>query len=454
MIPDADYEEASGRLNAARACLDDALLDTFYNGMTSDDPEDVGYQLGLNDPSFRPGCPAVWEATTTLEEIVEWNLIDYEFAAPTTSYFSLPDGLDSSEVPIVTGGYENLPLILANQVFGGSQNQQIDFNTKVTMVDYEHDNPDYPVMTTVEGDSGCDFYLSKYIILTVSVGVLQSESISYNPPLAYPVDTNPYDFEIYQRIYYKFSGVVGENYDKTLLVTYDEADGYNEIGHHWHNIAIHGMGDGSVWFVTLVSAEVELLASQNDGGETFSAEQIDMILDRLRLAFPDDAAKMEMGQYESFYPDLRNRESYGFGSYGNFRVGATLTENFYPFYGGGIEQTYCQHNGCDSTGRWRLHFSGSASCYEFYELVDGAVYSAERSVNYILFDMGRIDDYQTAQLTFCDDIDFLEDIFANEGGFGGDTDVDDGGFGGGPLCAFFLFAPLCWLLDFLLSFFA
>ena len=449
---DDEFAAALADYQAASTCLNEYIETTLYNSMTADDPVDVGFSAGLADATPRPTCPAVFEATTPIEHIVEWSFIDYEHAAPTSSFYSYPDDFDGigNSLPAVTGGYENLPIRYAEELFD-SGSLDIDFDTKVTMIDYENDDGDtYKVMTTVtRSDDSCTFYRSKYIILTVSTGVLQSDSIDFIPTLDYPVSTNPYDFEVYQRVFFKFTAPVGVNYNRHLLITYDEEEGYNEAGHHWENMRVAGKGDGEYWYCTIVTEALEELSPN---GAALTATQLDTILDRLRLAFPEDEDKMTMGTYQTFVPDLVNRESFGFGSYGTLRPGTTLTDDFYPFFGGGILPQYCKHNGCDSNGNWRLHISGSASCYEHYELVDGALYSGERSANYVLFDMGEIEEYTTAQLTLCDDINFLADIFANEGGGDVGDEVDDED---DNLCEgiFILLLPFCLLVELALTLF-
>jgi len=87
----------------------------------------------------------------------------------------------------------------------------------------------------------------------------------------------------------------------------------------------------------------------------------------------------------------QQEESKGFGAYASWEVGGRV-QNFYEFFGGGpIDR--CAHNGCDASGVWRLHISGSGSCAEHYEYVHGAYFSGVRSVRYIAAEMaGKGDD--------------------------------------------------------------
>lgn len=76
----------------------------------------------------------------------------------------------------------------------------VEFDRWVKKIKYAENAP-YPakVVATSLAD-GCDIeYQAKYVISTVSVGVLKSGDITFEPPLDYP--DPPYNFNQYQKVF-------------------------------------------------------------------------------------------------------------------------------------------------------------------------------------------------------------------------------------------------------------
>jgi hypothetical protein len=138
-----------------------------------------------------------------------------------------------------------------------------------------------------------------------------------------------------------------------------------------------------------------------------------VLLDPLRAVYGNKVVDENLEAV--FDPQLNTDLDTGFGAYSSF-VGEKgpsndVFQNMYNFFGGeipGVNVARCDHNGCaDINGqqdRWVLHLGGTASCFENYELVNGAIDSGERSANYIAKELG----YDVDTASGCEDF-FVED---------------------------------------------
>lgn len=278
----------------------------------------------------------------------------------------------------------------------------VDFGKNVTSIHYTHSDPTFPVKVGVEvaALTPCNHYLAKYVIVTVPVGVLERNMITFVPNLFSPV--GPMKMKQYMKIFYKFTTRVGDKYNNEFLLSLlkGNAAANNDRCINWQNMEAkrNNIKNGTsgfylpgskIWMCTIVTeAFEELLAeAKADGtgdGSTLTAQQIHDLLEPLRRVFPTSA--MGENDYVYFYPDLNKRASFGYGAYSNWEIGKT-TRDYYKYYGGGPIE-HCQHNGCDAAGVWRLHISGAASCFEEWEFVHGAYFAGQRSAKYVNKEMG------------------------------------------------------------------
>jgi hypothetical protein len=274
----------------------------------------------------------------------------------------------------------------------------------VTSVDYSYVDlatPDYKVKVNVAAtNSSCDHYLANFVIVTVPVGVLEQGKIAFSPPLL--SDESPLTMAQYIKIFYKFNFRVGPKYNNEFMFSVLKggrtADS-NDRCINWQNMearrnAIRNGTSSSylqgskIWMCTLVTEAFEkLLAEQvangTGNGTVLTAQQIDNLLNPLRKVFP--GRQILQSDYVYFYPDLNLRDSFGNGAYSNWKVGKSIG-SYYKYYGGGPAKR-CMHNGCDQNNVWRLHISGTASCFNEWEFVHGAYFAGQRSAKYVLAEM-------------------------------------------------------------------
>jgi hypothetical protein len=78
----------------------------------------------------------------------------------------------------------------------------------------------------------------------------------------------------------------------------------------------------------------------------------------------------------------------GYGAFSYFKAGYTV-DDYYKFYGGApAYYKLGKGEGVNKAGQWVVHLGGSASCFNYYELVDGAYYSGKRSARFVLRSLG------------------------------------------------------------------
>ena len=353
-----------------------------------------------------------WTAESNSDFAIQWFYANYEYAENDVSLLAFPEGIDSSLYLVVDqeGGYQSVADKFAK---GESIYDSIDFETNVTNINYAHDDPIYHVKVDLAAEVGaCDHYLANYVILTVPVGVLEHNLITFEPEL-FSYD-NPLKMKQYVRIYYKFNERVGPDYNNEFLYSIlNDLDVDNIRCINWQNLDAtrtftgqEGTGTSyipgsNIWECTVTTESFDALLAEGNG-EFLTEPQIDALLTPLRRVFPE-AKTTQFVDYVSYYPDLNLRGNFGFGAFSNWEVGKTLRD-YYEYYGGGPLIERCQHNGCDeNTDAWRLHISGTGSCYEQWEFVHGAYFAGQRSANYVLAEMGLLADGIETTFFECDD---------------------------------------------------
>jgi Flavin containing amine oxidoreductase len=369
------------------------------------------------DPLFDEGVIKVlredcgWKLSSNVDYAIQWNNIDYEYTGKDTSLYNFPEadyvnGPTNLYVIDQRGGYSSLATSFATDYGILSY---IDFNRKVTKIDYSYaGDANYKVKVDVNSTS-CTHYLAKYVILTVPVGVVANNLIEFQPPLF--TKDNPMKMGLYIKIHYKFNFRVGQKYKPEFLWSLLQGSTSGDNDENcitWQNMDAkrnnkRGGTDttyypgSNVWICLLTTEAFNKILAAGDG-KRLSAAQIDRLVNPLRQIFPE--RPILPTDYKSYYPDWNLREHAGFGSYSDFQIGYNLRQ-YFAFYGGGPIEP-CEHNGCDANRKWRLHFSGAASCFFAFEYVHGAYYSGQRSAKYVLAEMGKPVD---TNFLACDDLE-------------------------------------------------
>jgi Flavin containing amine oxidoreductase len=354
-----------------------------------------------------------WIAASGVDRAIQWNYLDYEFTMKDTSLYNFPYSeflLGRAQEYFVgeqNGGYESLAVGFATDE--GLLPSYIDFNKRVANINYDYaGNPNYKVKIDITG-STCTHYLAKYVILTVPVGVLEHQLITFQPPL-YTEDV-PQTMGQYTKIFYKFNFRVGPKYKNEFLFALLEGSttGDNdERCMHWQNMDakrnnIRGgtstdyLPNSHIWMCTLTTQAFNKILATGDG-QHLSADQLDTLLNPLRQIFHEQS--ITRSDYKTFYPDLNLRDDFGRGAFSDWKIGTTVRQ-FYEFYGGGGLIEPCEHNGCDSSRKWRLHISGTGSCLEEFEFIHGAYFAGQRSALNVLAEMGQAVDIEG--FTSCED---------------------------------------------------
>ena len=149
-----------------------------------------------------------------------------------------------------------------NENFALQVEQNIIYNSKVTTIDYSQDQV---VLTTEDGI----IYEADKVILTVSVGVLKSNAINFNPPLPAEKITAIEDVEFFPgfKLFMKFSDqfypdvITSENEEKTY---YDVAYG-KESQDHVLCLLSHGPSTEDYYLLGNTDAIVNSVIQELDG---------------------------------------------------------------------------------------------------------------------------------------------------------------------------------------------
>jgi len=234
------------------------------NDVFSDFPIDLGAEWIHEDKSIlnylinQPGCEPNVETILYQPMNVQEGLGDASL-----SQISNQDMIDYYADYITEYKFKNTTWYdFINENFALQVEQNIIYNSKVTTIDYSQDQV---VLTTEDGI----IYEADKVILTVSVGVLKSNAINFNPPLPAEKITAIEDVEFFPgfKLFMKFSDqfypdvITSENEEKTY---YDVAYG-KESQDHVLCLLSHGPSTEDYYLLGNTDAIVNSVIQELDG---------------------------------------------------------------------------------------------------------------------------------------------------------------------------------------------
>ncbi|XP_064404112.1 uncharacterized protein LOC135349512 [Halichondria panicea] len=224
-----------------------------------------------------------WTPTNAADNWVEWFNADFCFGeAPNDvsilstmgkSYtsFAAPESEGEDYYITDTNGYETIIECLANEVVANGQGQLV-LNAFVTTIDWSNDDC---VCMSVNVSGTINQYCSRYAISTVSTGVLQSESIQFNPELPEWKKEAIQKFVLtrYIHIFMEFSEVF---WNTTEIIRYIA----NERGYYpvFFNLNLIYPENPKILMAVVTGEEVDRIHSQT---ETETIAEIEQILSKI-----------------------------------------------------------------------------------------------------------------------------------------------------------------------------
>ncbi|KAK8082405.1 N1-acetylpolyamine oxidase [Apiospora saccharicola] len=306
--------------------------------------QDAGYILtdNLQDTSFRAGLSTGgWKPKKDMKmQAAEWWAWDLETAqTPEDSGFlygitgyNLTFYQFSEENNYVWDqrGY-NAFVVGESQTFLGANDTRLMLNTTVESLAYSDQG------VVVKTHNGC--IQADYAISTFSVGVLQNDAITFDPPLPRwkREAIDQFQMGTYTKIFYQFNETFWDPNTQYFLYADPKVRGYYPV---WQSLTGPGFLEGSnIIFVTVVENEAYRVEQQPD--ETTKDEGLAV----LRLMFPDK----KVPEPVAFCYPRWSFEEMAFGSYSNWPVGMTLEKH---------------QNLRANVGR--LYFAGEAMSAQYY----------------------------------------------------------------------------------------
>ncbi len=246
-----------------------------------------------------------WQPTSQIDQAVQWSSVDWEYAVSDASIRNFEGELPSMRLVVDQRGFEYIAQRFSQDFLDQSR---LRLNTRVYKIEYDVLDTTYKARVFARTDSGCIEYQANNVILTVSVGVLNSGLIEFSPPLMYG-GSNPFTIAQYVKVYFTFT----ENFwdDNEFIFT------ENEVGvcHQWQNLDLEGFLPGSRMLrceIMTEAFESLLDPSTNELGD----ETLMSLLEPLRRTYGDLVQPVN-----SYYTKLHQDEDLGFGAYGFWRIG-------------------------------------------------------------------------------------------------------------------------------------
>lgn len=341
------------------------------------------------------GWSVAADSTGNMDYVFQWLYIDFEYAKSDTSVRFFPYLDADPHFVHDQRGYQNVLKTFKNDNIGDAN---IRLNTRVSSIDYQQNICDgcvtagccggteyNAIVRTTDGSE----YIAQRVISTVSVGVLNSGDIAFNPAFKYT--DSPYEFTQYIKVFYQFNT---KFWDDTPFIYTQRPVGKRGQCHFWHDMDSLITGSAIIRCELMTEAFNALIDPTT---KQLTAATLDSLLDPLRDAYGSDTVGTPIATY---YPKLNLDADFGYGAYANWRIGKTFQT--FARYFGGIPNLHndCDHNGCNAQNEWILHLSGAATCYAQAEFVHGAYFAGQRSARFALDSMG-IDGIDTT-ISECD----------------------------------------------------
>jgi len=270
-----------------------------------------------------------WDPSDPLQFAAKWTWINYEHAIGDISHYAAFDvyGTDSHFIDDQNTGYEGVV-----QRYARDNGVNPVFDRRVNRIEYDNSGEYNARVYTTDSSGACYAYDAKRVILTVSTGVLNKNLIEFDPPLRYPAPrNNPMEMHLYVKIFYQFENKFWDDTDYVLTL---KDRGNNENGgslcSQWQNVDNY-IPNSRILMCTLTTPEwVALVGEAQRDTATLSNGQLLDLLEPLRHAYPDTFAE----PIHMYYPPINKDRDFGFGAYGDWKVGFTPWD-YYRFYGGG-----------------------------------------------------------------------------------------------------------------------
>ncbi|KAK8055959.1 hypothetical protein PG993_001186 [Apiospora rasikravindrae] len=312
--------------------------------------QDAGYILtgNLQDSSMRAGLStAGWKPKKGMRmQAAEWWAWDLE-TAQTPEESGLLYGITGYNLTFYQFSEENnyvwdqrgynAFVIGESKTFLSDNDKRLLLNTTVKSLAYS----DRGVM--VQTLDGC--IKANYAIATFSVGVLQNDAVTFDPPLPRwkREAIDQFQMGTYTKIFYQFNETFWDLNTQYFLYADPKVRGYYPV---WQSLSGPGFLEGSnIIFVTVVENEAYRVEQQPDG------KTKDEGLAVLRSMFPDKRVPEPV----AFYYPRWSFEEMTFGSYSNWPVGMTLEK----------------HQNLRANVD-RLYFAGEATSAQYYGFLQGA----------------------------------------------------------------------------------
>ncbi|XP_027354836.1 polyamine oxidase 1-like [Abrus precatorius] len=229
----------------------------------------------------RGDCSKITESPSTpMELAIDFILHDFEMAEvePISTFtdFGEREFLVADE-----RGYEYLLYRMAEDFLFTSEGKLLDSRLKFNQVvrELQHSKSGVTVIT----EDGCS-YEANYVILSVSIGVLQSDLIAFNPPLPkWKVEAiQKCDITVYTKIFLKFPYKFWPSEpEKEFFIYAHDRRGYYTFWQHMDN-AYPGC---NILVVTLTNGESKRVEAQLD--EDTSREAMEVLRDMFGPNIPD-----------------------------------------------------------------------------------------------------------------------------------------------------------------------
>ncbi|KAK8125406.1 uncharacterized protein PG998_001165 [Apiospora kogelbergensis] len=352
------YNDYTNEIEAYKKAY--AVVEKDAGYILTDNLQDTSLRAALSTAGWKPKkdmkMQAVewwaWDLETTqtpdesgfLYGITGYNLTYYQFSEQNNYVWD-------------QRGY-NAFVIGESQTFLGANDTRLMLNTTVESLTYSDQG------VVIKTHDGC--IQADYAIATFSVGVLQNDAVSFDPPLPRWKREAIEQFQMgtYTKIFYQFNETFWDPNTQYFLYADPKVRGYYPV---WQSLTGPGFLEGShIIFVTVLEDEAYRVEQQSD--ETTKNEGLKV----LRSMFPekscpspwpfiihDGVLKSKLGPRAIPITDNHNTNivllRMTFGSYSNWPVGMTLEKH---------QNLRANVN--------RLYFAGEATSAQYYGFLQGA----------------------------------------------------------------------------------
>lgn len=215
-------------------------------------------------------------------------------------------------------------------------------------------------------------YKAKRVIVTVPVSILRGNGykIKFQPTLQ--IEKLPSYTGQYNKVFFTFNTDFWGSTAKQFIGILSPSK-YRDVCNHWSNMNTN-IPNSNILMCTLTTSGMKKFISMNL--TTYD------LLEPLRIVYGHEVVNNAYKDVVISRWDLD--PAAGFGAYASFMSGYTL-DQYYSFWGGyRTHQGYMKGEGYNQYNEWIVHLSGSASCFEYNEQVDGAYCSGQRSARNVL----------------------------------------------------------------------